>query len=451
MLLGKNRLVGPLLEAAKRSRADATLLAVQRGGQTTLRFANGKIHQNLNEEDLTVWVKAAAGGRAGVATTSSLKPSSLDKAIDAALAIAHLSGKAVTPAFSAAPPSLQVAKVTTHFPSTVRQPLADIVRQLRSLWQRTEKAGMELAGSFTMGESELAVVGSKGLLQYQPFSIGGLRAVATHGTASGFAAQAFRDICTLDAEALLKETWDSCKRGKDPQSLPLGQYDVLLEPEAVAELLEWLGYIGFGAKQLSEKTSFMTGRFGEKVMGKNITIYDDGSDPRGLAVPFDLEGIPKQRTDLVVEGKAKGVVYDSQYGKLYNRPSTGHALPYDEIEGPLPTNQIMRPGSTPRDEMMKRMGKGLWINRFHYVNGLLNTQEALMTGLTRDGTFLVDKGKVVKAVKNLRFTQSILKAFSNVLAISREQQLIGDPAQGFSSVVVPALLIRDFTFTGQTK
>ena len=310
---------------------------------------------------------------------------------------------------------------------------------------------MDLAGSIVLGESELSVVGSRGLTRYQPFTAGGLRLVATRDGASGFAAQSFRDISEMDPETLLRSAWTSCRMNGNLQTIPLGKYDVLLEPEAVAEILEWMGYIGFGAKQLQERTSFMAGRLGEKLMDRKISIVDDGSDPAGLAVPFDLEGVPKQRVPLIDKGRAAGVVTDSHYAKLAHRRSTGHALPYDEFEGPLPTNLLMEGGSTPRAQLLKKLGRGLWIRRFHYVNGLLDTHEALMTGLTRDGTFLVKNGAVTGAAKNLRFTQSMLEAFSKVAALSKERQRVADPAQGFSSVVVPAMIIRDFTFTGQTK
>jgi len=264
-------------------------------------------------------------------------------------------------------------------------------------------------------------------------------------------AQAVRDLDRLDSEGLLERATKFCRMNENPKEIPLGKQDVLLEPEAVAELLEWLGYIGFGAKQVMERTSFMAGRIGERLMGRSISICDDGADPEGLAVPFDYEGVPKQRIALVDQGIASGIVYDSQFAKLHRRASTGHAGSYDQFEGPLPSNLFLAAGDTPKEELLKKMGRGLWISRFHYVNGLLKTHEALMTGLTRDGTFLVQKGKIVGAVKNLRFTHSILEAFSNVVAVSKERRLVADPAQGLSAAVCPALLIKNFTFTGQTR
>ncbi len=451
MLLGESRLIDSLKKTAQDSPADETLLAAQRTGQTTLRFANRQIHQNLHEEDLTIWVKVAIANRVGIATTSSLKRDALRKAVDAAVAIARLTGRQIAPSFSTRPPKGPTPKLTTYFPETIHRPLEETVAQIRSLSDRSQKTGMELAGSFVAGESELAVVGSEGLRQYQPFTAGGLRLVATGRDSSGFAAQAFRDIGRFQAEPLLERAWNFCWLNCNPKEIQLGKYDVLLEPEAVAEILEWLGYIGFGAKQMADRTSFMTGRMGERLFSSNISIADDAADLRGLAVPFDMEGIPKQRVELIREGKAAGVVYDSHYAKLYRRSSTGHAPVYDEIEGPMADHLVLAEGRTPPKEMLKKLDHGLWITRFHYVSGLLNTHQALMTGLTRDGTFLVKDGKVAGAVKNLRFTESILAAFSRLIAVSSEPHLIADPAQGFSSVVTPALALRGFTFTGQTK
>lgn len=451
MLLGQGRIVMNLKAASKASPADETLLCVQRRGQTTLRFSSGRIYQNFHEESISVWVKVACAGRMGVATTSSLSLESLRKATEAAVTIARVSSKQTPPSFSTAPLERPTAKITTYYPSTTQRPLAQTIQTIRKLCAQADKLGMELAGSFVVGEEELAVVGSKGLAQYQPFSIAGLRLIATQGKASGFASQVARDIEKLDLEGLSKRASDHCRMNRAPKAIPIGKYDVLLEPEAVAELVEWLSAIGFGAKQFFERTSFMAGRIGQRLMSEKISILDDGSDETGLAVPFDYEGVPKERVALIERGVAKGFVYDSHFAKLHRRLSTGHALPYDDFEGPMALNLFLPPGQTPTPELLKGISRGLWISRFHYVNGLLNTQEALMTGLTRDGTFIVKEGKVVGAAKNLRFTQSMLEAFSKVAGVSHQRRLVADPSQGFSSVMTPALLIRGFTFTGQTR
>ena len=456
MLLGQSRITESLTKVVKSSAADDILIAVQRGGQVTLRFAHGQIHQNFHEEDVTVWVKVSCEGRVGVATTCSLKHEALLKAVESAVTIARVSAKPhgiskQHPPFKTSPPELAASALATFFPSTAHYPLGEVLKMLRRLWAQSNTRKMDLAGSFVIGEEELAVVGSRGLMQYQPFTIAGLRLVATQGKASGFASQVVRDVNVLHPEAAAERAWKFCQMNKNPKSIRLGKYDVLLEPQAVAEILEWLTYIGFGAKQVIERTSFMSGRMGERLMGRQVSIVDDGSDPAGLTAPFDYEGIPKQRICLIDQGVASGIVYDSHYAAVHHQNSTGHAGPYDQFEGPLATNLFLSPGFVPYQELLQRMENGLWVSRFHYVNGLLKPSEALMTGLTRDGTFLVRKGKVAGAVKSLRFTQSILEAFSKVLAASQERWLVADPSQGFSSTVTPALLIKDFTFTGQTQ
>ncbi len=186
-------------------------------------------------------------------------------------------------------------------------------------------------------------------------------------------------------------------------------------------------------------------------MSNKITILDDGLNPQTIIYPFDFEGTPKRKVMLIENGVAKGVVYDSHYGSLYKKGSTGHALPPDEVEGPLPLNLIMEPGDSSIEDMRRSIKRGIAITRFHYINGLLKPTQALMTGLTRDGTFLIEDGKIKKPLKNLRFTESILRAFSHVASISKERKLVGDPTQEMGTSYVPALLIKDFTFTGITE
>ena len=178
-----------------------------------------------------------------------------------------------------------------------------------------------------------------------------------------------------------------------------------------------------------------------------MTIVDDGRDPTGLPMAFDYEGVPKQRVTLLEQGVCRGVVYDSQTAARDGVASTGHGLPAPNPYGPFPLNQAMAAGTTPRDELLAGMGRGLLVTRFHYTNPV-HPKLAIVTGMTRDGTFLVEDGKVVGPVRNLRFTQSYLDAMAAVTAVTQERKTL----KGFlGGAVVPALRLDAWTFTGTTE
>jgi PmbA protein len=144
----------------------------------------------------------------------------------------------------------------------------------------------------------------------------------------------------------------------------------------------------------------------------------------GLAFPFDFEGVPKQKVMLIERGVAKGVVYDSISAYKEGKKSTGHALTPDNTEGTFALNLFIKGGDSSVDKMIESVKKGILVTRFHYINGLLDTTNALLTGMTRDGTFWVEDGKIKHGIKNLRFTESMLKAFSNIQKISQERKIV---------------------------
>lgn len=181
-----------------------------------------------------------------------------------------------------------------------------------------------------------------------------------------------------------------------------------------------------------------------------LTIYDDGNESGMLRTPFDLEGTPRQRVLLIDRGRAAGIVYDTTYGARVGQPSTGHALPPDDAEGPLPLHLGIAPGPRPLAELVRGCRRGLLIPRFHYVNGLLHPRTALMTGLTREGVFLIEDGQLTAPVQTLRFTQSIVEAFQRVAGISRDRRLVADPSTMAGCCLVPALHLRRFRFTGRS-
>lgn len=449
MMIGKEKLLDILTQALKWSSADQTLICCYSTLMRVTRFRNFRIHQDIEESEVEIFFKVDLDGKIGVSSTGSLKPEDLKEALKNASHIAKVSPKsrikAKFPSGEIVPP------VTTYYQETV-DPLFDRrIENISRTFDAVKKHDLSLAGSFMTGEEEMAVVNSYDDARYQASTVSVLKLIAMDETSSGFGGQVSRNVAMIDWENTLDEAVKKCLDGKNPQQIELGRYDCLLEPEAVGEIMQWLGYIGFGAKQFYEKTSFLSDRIGDKIMSDKVTICDDGFHPETIVYPFDFEGTPKKKVMLIENGVAKGVVYDSHYGSLYKKDSTGHASLPDETEGPLPLNLVMEPGEVSVDEMRKSMTKGISVTRFHYVNGLLEPKEALMTGLTRDGTFLVEDGKIKKPLKNLRFTESILRAFSNIKGISKERKLISDPAQEMGSYIVPAVLIKDFTFTGITE
>lgn len=446
-MIGKTKVIETLTRLIKDSPCDQTLVCFTSASTITSRFYNFRIHQNLNEEEFAVYIKVAIDGKLGVSVTSSLEKQNLKTALEKAINIAKVSKK--DPLFRPFPKQQKIELIKTYFPQTILT-INERFKFINDLFSQVKRHSLNLAGSFVTGSEEMAVLNSEGVCAYQPFTIASLKLITLDRNASGYATSVSRNIEDIDSKKMLGVSIERCLLNKNPKDIDVGRYDCILMPDAVGEILEWLSYIGFGAKSFCERTSFLSGRIGQKIMGENITIYDDGSSAGGLTVPFDFEGIPKKKTYLVKDGIAKGIVYDTHYGGLHNKKSTGHASPPDECEGPFALNLFIKAGQNSIDDIIKYVRRGIYVTRFHYVNGLLKTQDAIMTGMTRDGTFLIKDGKIKHPIINLRFTQNFLKAFSNVIKISKETKLVSDPSSGVFSCRVPALLIKDFTFTGKT-
>ncbi len=448
-MVGATRLLAALQHAAARTRADGASLLAHASSRQVFRFAHEAIHQDLRQERIEVTIKVLAGGRVGVASTDSLQLPALTRCARAALAIAEHSPKPERP--PTLPARTRIRFADDYVAATARATPAACAAMLKHLFRLCQGAGADLAGSVTTGEDEFAVVNSQGVACYAASTIAGAKLVTMYRASRGYASGAARDLARLDVEGLLQRSLRQSLKREEPVSVPLGAHAVILEPDAVADLLEWLGYIAFGAKQLQERTSFLAGRLGDQVMDRRITIYDNGTERGMLRLPFDFEGVRRTRVALVERGRAAGVVYDTDYGARFDRPSTGHAMAPDEVEGPLPMHLALAPGTTSAAEMVRRCRKGLWIPRFHYVNGLLNPREALMTGLTREGACLIEHGRLAAPVRTLRFTQGLLEAFRHVVAVSRERRLVADPGTGLGCALVPSVHLAAFTFTGHSQ
>jgi len=448
-MIGQGRVLETLRGLLGKSRSDQAEALFWGIDEGLTRFAGNVIHQNVAVKDANVYLRAVRGRKIGVAVTNRFDPETLAAALARAEQIAD-SQREFEHSVTLPSPS-PASEVPTFFESTASMGPEDRARTVRQVLDASVSAGVTAAGSLSTGTTELAVANSLGVEAYQTFTGAATNMVLSREDSSGFASWAGRDAGNLDILALIETAKRKCLEGKSPVEVEPGDFTVVLEEEAVANLLEWINYIGFSATSFREKTSFMADRIGERIFGENITIADDGLDPGGLAMPFDFEGVAKRRMVLVDRGKAAAVAHNTLSGIRAGKPSTGHALPPDEsLDEALPMNLVVEPGESDREKMISSVSRGILVTRFHYINGYLDTRNALLTGMTRDGTFLIEDGRVTKGLKNLRFTQNMLEAFSDVKAISKDRKTSPSWWGQLGAIRAPAMLIGRFRFTGKT-
>jgi len=448
-MIGKDNILNLLNTILKKSEADQTE-AVYIGGESGLtRFANSAIHQNVSERNSRIYFRAILGKKIGVASTNSFIKEDLEKTLGNATEIAR--NQKENPDFPGLPTKQDFTKIGTYFEKTAHFSPTQRAEAVKKIFDKAKALQLTCAGSFSTGDSEIAVVNTNGVACYQPLTSAYLNLIVMGDNSSGFSDQLSRDVDQIGLDNLAEIATAKCMESKDPKELEPREYQVILESSAVAALVEWMNYIGFGSKPFQEGTSFLSNRIGQKIMGDNVTMHDDGVDESGIAFPFDFEGVPKQKVMLIEEGVAKGVVYDSISAHKEGKKSTGHALTPDNAEGTFAMNLFIQGGDSSLEKMIESVRRGILVTRFHYINGLLDTTKALLTGMTRDGTFWVEDGKIKHGIKNLRFTESMLKAFSNVQQVSKERKIVASWWEDVGCIVAPAMLIDNFKFTGKTE
>jgi len=426
------------------SGADQTEVLYSGGDTALTRFANNYIHQNVAERDASVSIRVVIGKRIGTASTNKLEEASVKLAVDKAIEIAQTQPE--NPQFVSLPEASSYTKINTYVPGTAEFTPIQRAQAVKIIVDEAQKNGVIASGAYSTSFNELLIANSLGLWAEQKQTLAELNLVVTGDNgASGYANIITRDVTDIDPKALVHEALEKCLKSIDPISIEPGDYSVILEPYAVGTLLSFLGYIGFGALSVQEDRSFMCGKMGQKITGDNITIWDDALDLSGLPAPFDYEGVPKEKVMLIENGIAKAAVYDSYTAGIEGKKSTGHGLPAPNSFGPVPLNMFMKEGDSSIEEMIAKTQKGVYVTRFHYTN-VVEPMSTTITGLTRDGTFLIENGKIKGAVKNLRFTNSVLDALSQVSLISKETKLV----EGFGGSRVPAIKVESFTFSGTT-
>jgi PmbA protein len=433
-----------LAHAAREGATEAEALVMAEDAALT-RFANSQIHQNVAETNAVVNLRFVVGKRVGVASSGRTDDEGLRRLAERAAAIARVVEELED--WGGLPGPSEAEDVDGGYSAATAdaspESRADGVRQVIAA---ADAAGVTAYGSFSTGTETVAVANSHGARQRGTRTVSQLLTVSMGPNGgTGYAESAAVDSTTIDAAAIGKESAEKARATANAVALEAGDYPVVLEEYAVVDLLDMLGYLGFSAQAVQEDRSFVEP--GKRIGSEIVTITDDGFDPAGLPMSFDYEGVAKQRVPLVDAGICRQVVYDAQTAARDGVRSTGHGLPAPNTWGPFPLNMVMTAGTASRDELVAGLDRGLLVTRFHYTNPV-HPKLAIVTGMTRDGTFLVEDGKIVAPVRNLRYTQSYLDALAGITAVAADRRTL----KGFlGGVVVPAVRIDGWTFTGTTE
>jgi predicted Zn-dependent protease len=434
------RAVAMAIEAGA-SQAEAV---VTEGTSSLTRFANNEIHQNVSETDIAVNLRFVAGQRVGVSSANSHGDAALRRLADTAGTIARLQPEQAD--FVSLPLPQRVSLVVgAYAPATANADPDLRADAAAAVIAAADDIGAQAYGYSSTSSETISVVNSLGVSVSEPRSRAQVLTVmmaADGGT--GYAERVAVDSTDIDAAAVGREAAERTSAMADPIELPAGDYPVVLDSYAVTDLADWLGYLGFSALAVQEERSFFEPE--KRVASALIDLFDDATDPAGTPASFDYEGVPKQRLALLEGGACRNVVHDNQTAARAGVSSTGHGLPAPNPWGPFPLHLSMAAGETPRDELIGGMQRGLLVTRFWYTNAV-HPKRVVITGMTRDGLFLVEDGKISRPVRNLRFTQGYLDALATVEAVSVERRSV----EGFrGTAVVPTLRLGSFSFTGTT-
>ena len=451
-VLGADALLGPLQQALKASGLVEADLWVHRRRAAVTRYSHSSIHQNALSDETHVRARAIVGSAIGAASGNSLEPAALRELLARAAELARLqTPNADWPGLAG--PAEYRDPIAFDAP-TAELSAADQASPIGGICERASARGFRAAGTHSVDLFEDAVANTSGVAAYAPMTVAYLRALVLgdHG-GSGYADELSHRARDLDAEGIAVSAIEKCALDRDRMQLPPGDYEAVFEEDAVAEILRIMSITGLSGQAVREGRSFIAGAVGTPVTGPLFTLHDDAQLPGQLALPFDPEGTPKRRVTLVERGIARGPVYDRWSAKASGGGSTGHAAdPGRYAHGGHAANLVMGGGTATREQLIGSVRRGILITRFHYTN-TPDPKRATMTGTTRDGTFLIEDGKITRALANVRYTMSALDLFSGIELLG-PQRLVRDwwSTNGMGSIVclAPPMKVSRATITGSS-
>lgn len=445
----------------KHSQADETEVLIGGGQSALTRFANNAIHQNMAEENYVVSIRTVFGGRTARSTTNRFDEESIKRAVRASEALAKVqeSDPELLPVSdgSAFGPGPEVGRAFFETASLTPQDRADAVHKMVATAKRHN---LTAAGIFSSSESVEAILNSRGLFAYYTQTGAEISVTMLADDSSGWQKANSPDVRNLVPEQLAETAARKALDSKSPRELPPGKYTVVLEPAAVLDLVGFM-FWDWGGLAVLDQRSFLNNRIGKRLFGENISISDDVYHPLQSGAPFDGEGVRRERVQLVERGTIEGLVYARASAEKIRKSEhatkvgpvkpTGHGFPVPNEMGEAPMNIVISSAdssaTTPISDMIANTDRGILVTRLWYIREVEPYQKVL-TGMTRDGTFYIENGKVQHGVRNFRLNESMVEMLNKVEALSEPVRASGEES---FDMVVPAMKVRDFNFTEVTK
>jgi predicted Zn-dependent protease len=408
------------------------------------RFANNAIHQNVAERSTHLSVRPVIDGRTARASTNRLNRDAIREVVAEAIAIAKLTEPDADLPPLAGPAEYQ--GVERWFEATARATPEERARAVAKAIRAVEAAGQTAAGIYSTGESVFSLLNSRGVSARHSETMARFSITAMAADSSGWAKASACDLAALNPLELALTAARKAAESRAPRELPPGRYTVILEPAAVLDLTGQM-FPDFSATAIRDGRSFLKDRIGKRIFGENITIHDDAGHPMQSGAPFDGEGVPRKPLALVERGVVREIAYSRQAAALAGAAPTGHGFPLPNEFGEAPTNIVIAGGETSLQRMTASTDRGILVTRLWYIREV-DPYEKIFTGMTRDGTFLIEGGRVTAGVRNFRFNQGLMEMLSNVEALSVPVRASGEETY---DMVAPAMKVREFNFTETTR
>ena len=437
-------LFGQVVDSARSRGVGEVEVIFAAENQALTRFANNVIHQNVAEQNKHLSVRVVIDGRTARASTNRTDRDAIERVVDQAIAITRLSEPDPELLPLAGPG--EYAFVARHFEDTAQASPKLRATAVAEAIRAVESAGQTAAGIYSTGESCFSVFNSHGVTAHYRETMARFSITAMSRDSSGWAKASACHHEDLDPLALALSASKKAVASADPRQLDSGKYTVILEPAAVLDLVGQMAG-DFSATAVRDGRSFLNDRLGKPIFGKNISIFDDALHPLQAGAPFDAEGVPRKRLALVDRGVPRDIAYCRHAAALAGAEPTGHGYPLPNEYGEAPVNLVIEGGDTTVEEMVASTERGILVTRLWYIREV-DPYEKIFTGMTRDGTFLVEGGRVTAGVRNFRFNQGLMAMLSNVEALGPPVRSSGEEAM---DLVAPAMKVREFNFTEVTR